>query len=512
MLQHGQDVTSRKELPLPIALEGTLLPQGVWDTGTLAWVKMTQPGGGSGGGGAATIADGADVVQGATADAAIDSDVAGTISGKLRGLVKILASVWDSGAGRLKVDGSAVTQPVSGTFWQATQPVSGPLTDAQLRAAVVPVSITGAATAANQTTGNASLTSIDGKLPALDAGRIPVVLPPGGSGLTDTELRATAVPVSGPLTDGQLRATPVPVSGTVAVNVGLTDAQLRASAVPVSGPLTDAQLRAAAVPVSGGADHVLTFAGDKVDASGSTVTANAGTNLNTSLLGLETTLVGRLKPADTLAAVTNLVQLNGQAVAMGTGTRSAGTQRVTVATDDVVPVVGPTLTKGTQGSTGLSVQQLNNAGRNQTNFFMAAPIITTVAEVMMSLTGYKSGAAVGATVTPAVVTAGKTLRITTIIITYFNVATVGSARFTLRANLSGVGVIGSPLVWSTQLGISGDGASTAGHSTTVTRTFPEGMEFAAGTGIALGMQGFGAVPTTGTIVGYGKVEILGYEY
>lgn len=30
--------------------------------------------------------------------------------------------------------------PVSGTFWQATQPVSGPLTDAQLRAAPVPIS------------------------------------------------------------------------------------------------------------------------------------------------------------------------------------------------------------------------------------------------------------------------------------------------------------------------------------------------------------------------------------
>jgi hypothetical protein len=30
-----------------------------------------------------------------------------------------------SAAGALKVDGSAVTQPVSGTFWQATQPVSG---------------------------------------------------------------------------------------------------------------------------------------------------------------------------------------------------------------------------------------------------------------------------------------------------------------------------------------------------------------------------------------------------
>lgn len=50
---------------------------------------------------------------------------------------------------------------------------------------------------------------------------------------------------SGPLTDTQLRASAVPVSGPV------TDAQMRASAVPVSGPLTDAQLRATAVPISG---------------------------------------------------------------------------------------------------------------------------------------------------------------------------------------------------------------------------------------------------------------------
>ena len=64
-------------------------------------------------------------------------------------------------------------------------------------------------------------------------------------GLTDVQLRASAVPVSGPLTDAQLRATAVPVSGA------LTDTQLRASAVPVSGPLTDAQLRASAIPVSG---------------------------------------------------------------------------------------------------------------------------------------------------------------------------------------------------------------------------------------------------------------------
>jgi hypothetical protein len=85
--------------------------------------------------------------------------------------------------------------------------------------------------------------------------------------LTDAELRATPVPVSGPfwqstqpvsftwqgLTDAQLRASAVPVSFTWA---GLTDAQLRASAVPVSftwSGLTDAQLRASAVPVSASA-------------------------------------------------------------------------------------------------------------------------------------------------------------------------------------------------------------------------------------------------------------------
>jgi hypothetical protein len=95
------------------------------------------------------------------------------IDGKLPALV----------SSRVPVDGSGVTQPVSGTFWQATQPVSGtvtantglsqPLTDTQLRAADVPVTATslplptGASTAALQTTGNSSLSSIDGKMNSL---------------------------------------------------------------------------------------------------------------------------------------------------------------------------------------------------------------------------------------------------------------------------------------------------------------------------------------------------------
>jgi hypothetical protein len=53
--------------------------------------------------GPVTIADGADVCEGSTTDVAVVSDANGTLSAKLRGLVKMLASVWDSGNNRLNV-------------------------------------------------------------------------------------------------------------------------------------------------------------------------------------------------------------------------------------------------------------------------------------------------------------------------------------------------------------------------------------------------------------------------
>lgn len=124
----------------------------------------------------------------------------------------------------------------------------------------------------------ASLASIDTKLTSPLA-----VMGP----LTDVELRASAVDVLGPLTDTELRAAPVPVSGTISTG-GLTDAELRASPVPVSGPLTDTQLRASPVPVSG---TVSTggLTDTQLRASAVPVIANAGTNLNTSALSLEST-------------------------------------------------------------------------------------------------------------------------------------------------------------------------------------------------------------------------------
>lgn len=65
-----------------------------------------------------------------------------TLSSGTDSIAAVQSGVWNIGTL------TSITNPVAvtGTFFQATQPVSGPLTDAQLRAVPVPVSGTAAAT------------------------------------------------------------------------------------------------------------------------------------------------------------------------------------------------------------------------------------------------------------------------------------------------------------------------------------------------------------------------------
>lgn len=66
--------------------------------------------------GAGSIADGADVNAGSTTDAANTTGTTGTMSGKLRGIVTILANVWDSVNGLVKVSlGNALDEDVDST-------------------------------------------------------------------------------------------------------------------------------------------------------------------------------------------------------------------------------------------------------------------------------------------------------------------------------------------------------------------------------------------------------------
>jgi len=88
---------------------------------------------------------------------------------------------------------------------------------------------------------------------------------------------------------------------------------------------------------------------DSVAVTG-TITANIGTVATLATAAKQdtqdTSINTLLKPASTLSAVTtvstvtNLSQMGGAAISLNTGVRDAGTQRVTIATNDSVPVTG----------------------------------------------------------------------------------------------------------------------------------------------------------------------------
>ena len=229
------------------------------------------------GGGAMTVADGADVTQGAKADSVWDG-VAASAS-----VVAILKKIATSGASAGLTDtqlrASAVPVSLASTTITGSVAVTGPLTDAQLRASAVPVSlasttITGTVTSDTELPAAAALSDTDANPTAPYVGAANM----GWNNTNWVRLKAglgdgagaagflNIVPMMfngtnydrlrGDLTNG------LKVQGTVTATGPLTDTQLRASAVPVSlasttitgsvavtGPLTDTQLRASAVPV-----------------------------------------------------------------------------------------------------------------------------------------------------------------------------------------------------------------------------------------------------------------------
>jgi len=125
----------------------------------------------------------------------------------------------------------------------------GGLTDTQLRATPVPVTIP----TPTPVSDNGGSLTVDGTVAisnptanpetglAKDATlttRLPAALDADGGLKGHIQNFPASQAVTGPLTDTQLRATPVPISGTVTATGPLTDTQLRASAVPVSGTVT----------------------------------------------------------------------------------------------------------------------------------------------------------------------------------------------------------------------------------------------------------------------------------
>lgn len=186
---------------------------------------------------------------------------------------------------------------------------------------------TGAATSAKQDTEIASLASIDGKLPALGqalaAASVPVILPAatittltppaaitgfatsakqdtiighvdGIEGLLTTidgDTGTIATEVAGLLTDTELRATPVPVSGTVTANLSATDNAvldaIEADTTTLAGAVSGTEMQVdvvAALPAGTNAIGKLA--------------ANSGVDIGDVTLTAGTAAIGTLLPPD----------------------------------------------------------------------------------------------------------------------------------------------------------------------------------------------------------------------
>lgn len=214
--------------------------------------------------------------------------------------------VRDAGTQRVTI-ATNDSVPVTGTFWQATQPVSIAATIAVNQTQVNGSAVVTGGTAGTQAIGGVQAhdAAVSGNNPVLIGGvantATPVAVASGDvSQLWTTTTGALNVAdAGGSLTvDGTVAATQ---SGTWNIATLTNQTQMNGQAISMGTGVRDA-----------GTQRVTIATNDVVPAS------QSGTW--------------------NIATVTNLSQLGGTAISMNTGVRDAGTQRVTIATNDVVPV------------------------------------------------------------------------------------------------------------------------------------------------------------------------------
>lgn len=263
-----------------------------------------------------------------------------------------------------------------------------------------------------------------------------------------------------------------------------------------SGGLTDAQLRASAVPVSvsGAVSVTGTFFQATQPVSG-TVAVSTGFLLDTTFTGRINTLGQK-----TMANSTPVVLASDQSAIPVTGTFFQATQPVsgTVTANQggswTVIDTPPTLTKGTQGATGFSTQDLKDAGRTLWSYTAdnVVPVLTT--DTIVTATKLLGDTSTGSVTTYAV-TSGKTLRVTGITITMVpSSTTVAQIRVRLRTNSGGACIASSALVgiWSVS-SPPGTIAASAGGVASLSVPFPDGLEFSGATrNVCLSMNALGA--------------------
>ena len=468
-------------------------------------------------------------------------------------------------SGTVAISGSVA---VTGTFWQATQPISGAISFTAPQHVIIDsgtlgtLTISGSVSVSNfpasQVVTLAS-TTITGSVAVtgtfwqatqpVSSTQLPAAL--DGSGFLKVHEQGT-VPVTGTF----WQATQ-PISGAVSFtapqHVIVDSATL--GTVAVSGTFwqaTQPVSLAASVDVSDRAARLLghvTVDNASIAVTGAfwqaiqpvsgTVTANQGTSpwvvslASTTITGSVAVtgtfwqatqpVSGTVAFSNTTIAVTNTGTFAVQAAQSGTwniGTVTSITNALPAGTNiigkvDILGNAGGTLdtAKGTQAATAIGTQQLHDAGRNARVFMLDAYTAAPLVEAMASVVQWYGNAAVGATVSPVVVPAGKTLRLNSWKIMYQSLATVGYVVVRVRINTAGTAVLTSPLAWSFECG-SGAGATTTavtGSMTTETGDFPEGFEIPAAAGVGFSIAGYGPTGAL-TLEGGVRFAVYGYEY
>jgi hypothetical protein len=161
----------------------------------------------------------------------------------------------------------------------------------------------------------------------------------------------------------------------------------------------------------------------------------------------------------------------------------------------------------------MPVRKSDEIGRVYRHFMLDTYTAAPVADALQNVVQWYNNAAVAATTTPAVVPAGKRLRLQSYYLETKSLATVGSVVVRVRVNTAGVAAIGSPLVFTFGCG-SRAGATTVamtGGSNEIQGNFPQGFEIPAGAGIGFSLAGYGPTGVL-TLQGVTRFAVYGYEY
>jgi hypothetical protein len=198
--------------------------------------------------------------------------------------------------------------------------------------------------------------------------------------------------------------------------------------------------------------------------------------------------------------------------------KTTASQQAAIQSDGSLLIQPQALVKGTQGTNGLSVQNLIDAGRVGVFWTVDQFAAAAATDALLTVTESRDGAAT-TTFTSKVITSGKRLRLQTCHLCYeINGTTVANIRpiyVRIRINTAGAATASSPLVANLAVvpaAIYSTAVVTLGGGVTQEYTFPDGFEFLGDGTKQIGISSIAPGWVTTTTLPKISMSIIGFEY